>query len=397
MTYFSIVVVAIMVVFALGGIIDTAFLKDKWGLGPEFRRGIEMIGPLCLSIVGIIAFVPEIAWLIEHTLSTLYELMGLDPSMAVTSILAIDMGGYQLAMAVAKDQTIGQWAGIVYGSMMGATIVFSIPVGLSAIKKEDVSLFAKGTLFGIAAIPLGTFVGGLMMGIPVITILKNLIIPCVLSLIIIVCLALWPKGTTRVFSWFSKGVTVFGFLALGIAMFNDLVLTPIANTGAFDMSKVPFFRLLDSCSSGIGVAGSVGLVLSGALPFIYCLNKVIKKVSSKRKKAVKGTEAGKTGFLLSAANNMAMFSQLEYMSDREKILNVAFSVCGAFVIGDHLAFTAGNAPELIGPMMVSKLVGAAFALLFAFIFTRNMKAKTTNEEQSVSEISTVSSINIKEN
>jgi ethanolamine transporter len=385
MVYFSIVVVAIMVVFALGGIIDTAFLKDKWGLGPEFRKGIEIIGPLCLSIVGIIAFVPEIAWVIEHTLSPLYEQMGLDPSMAVTSILAIDMGGYQLALAVAKDQTIGQWAGIVYGSMMGATIVFSIPVGLSAIKSEDVPLFAKGTLFGIAAIPFGTFVGGLMMGIPALIVLKNLIIPCVLSLIIIICLALWPKGTTKVFSWFSKAVTVFGLLALGIAMFNDLVLTPISNTGAFDIKTVPFFRLLDSCSSGIGVAGSVGLVLSGALPFIYCLNKLIKKITSKRTKPLTGTEAGKTGFLLSAANNMAMFSQLANMTDREKILNVAFSVCGAFVIGDHLAFTAGNAPELIAPMMVSKLVGAAFAILFAWFFTRNIKnTVTVNKEQPIS-------------
>jgi ethanolamine transporter len=381
MIYFSIAVVSIMTLFALLGIFDLAFLKNKLGLGPEFQKGIEMIGPLCLAIVGIIAFVPEIAWVIQKTITPLWTAMGLDPSLAVTSIIAVDMGGYQLALAVAQDQTIGEWAGIVYGSMMGATIVFSIPVGLSAIKKNDVLYFAKGTLFGIAAIPFGTFVGGLMMGIDPVVILKNLIPPVIFSAIIIVCLALWPKGTSRVFVWFSKFVTMFGLVAMGIAMVKDLVLTPIANAGAFAMSDVAFFNIMGSCTDGIVVAGQVGLVLSGALPFIHCLNKFLKKPLEKLSSRGGITEAGATGYLLSSANNMAMFSQLEKMNDREKILNVAYSVCAAFFIGDHLAFTAGNAPTLIAPMMVSKLVSGLIAVLIALLFTRNMKSKPQDSEE----------------
>lgn len=196
MQYFSTIVVGIMTAFALVGIIDQLFLKNRLGLGAEFQRGIEMIGPLCLAIVGIIALVPEMKWGIEHTLTPLYRTLGLDPSMAVTSILAIDMGGYQLAESVAIDPLIGQWAGIVYGSMMGATIVFTIPVGLAAIGKQDVAAFSKGVLYGIAAIPIGTFVGGLVMGIPVGTVALNLIPPVIFSVIIIVCLALWPGKTT---------------------------------------------------------------------------------------------------------------------------------------------------------------------------------------------------------
>lgn len=102
-----------------------------------------MIGPLCLAIVGIIALVPEIKWVLEKTLTPLYTKLGLDPSMAVTAILAIDMGGFQLAKSVAADELIGNWAGIVYGSMMGATIVFSIPVGLAAITKKMFQLFQR--------------------------------------------------------------------------------------------------------------------------------------------------------------------------------------------------------------------------------------------------------------
>lgn len=373
MEWFSIVVVAIMVVFALVGIVDLAFLKGRLGLGEEFKKGIEMIGPLCLSIVGIISFAPLIAWAIEHSLGILYGNMGLDPAMAVSMILAMDMGGYQVSMQVATDPVMGTWAGTVYGSMMGATIVFSIPVGLGTIQKRDVNAFAKGILFGIAAIPFGTFVGGLVLGIDIVTVLLNLIIPVIFSAIIIVCLIFWQNGTIKVFKGFSVFVNVFGLVALGIAMVNDLILKPIANTGSFNLADVPFFNMLAPTGDGIAVAGAVGLVLSGALPFVFCLNKLLKKPLAGFSAKTGFSEMGILGFLLSAANNMATFAVLDRMKEREKVLNVAWAVCGAFIIGDHLAFVAGVDPSAIGAMMLSKLVAGVIAVLIAAFFTRKMK------------------------
>lgn len=366
-----------MTVFALLGIFDSLFLKNRLGLGTEFQKGMEMIGPLCLAIVGIIALVPEIAWVIEHTITPLYEAMGLDPAMAVTAILAIDMGGFQLAEAVALDPVIGQWAGVVYGSMMGATIVFSIPVGLAAIQKKDVAAFSKGILYGIAAIPVGTFVGGLMLGVSPLVALKNLIIPIIFSALIVVCLARWPKATTKVFTVFSEFINAVAMIGLALAMVNDLVLIPIANTGAFDISVVPFFGTLGSTGEGIAVAGAIGLVLSGALPFIACLNKALRKPLQKFSEKTGMTEAGVTGFLLSCANNMAMFATMSSMKEREKVMNVAFAVCAAFVIGDHLAFAAANSPECIAPMMAAKLISGVIAVVIAAMFTKESKEETT--------------------
>ena len=368
MELFSIIIVAVMTVFAVLGILDNVFFKNKYGLGEEFMKGMEMIGPLCVAIVGIIALVPVIAWIIERTLTPLYRSLGLDPSLAVTTILAIDMGGFQLARSVALDPVIGDWAGIVYGSMMGATIVFSIPVGLAAIQKKNVSVFSKGVLYGIAAIPIGTFVGGLIMGIEPGIMMKNLIIPVLISTIIIYCLARHQEGTIRVFTGFSAFVNVVAMIGLALAMINDLILIPLANTGAFDISTIPFFRLLGSTSEGIGVAGAIGLVLSGALPFVKCLNKWLEKPLKDLGKKIGMSEAGITGFLLSAANNMAMFATFDNMQEKEQILNVAFAVCASFVIGDHLAFTAANAPECIVPMMVAKLVSGIVAVLVAAVF-----------------------------
>jgi len=381
MIWLSIVIVAIMVCFALFGLADLTFFKNKFGVGEEFKKGIEMIGPLCLAIVGIISLVPEIAWVIERTIAPLYAKIGLDPSLAVSSILAVDMGGFQLSKAVATNEVIGKWASIVYGAMMGGAIVFTIPVGLATIQKKDVKFFSRGILFGIAAIPFGTFVSGIMMGIPVLTVLLNMIPPVIFSIIIIVCLALWPNGTTKVFKWFSVFVNVVCMLGLAFALVKDLVLTPIANTGAFAMENVYFFRLLGPTSEGIGVAGAIGLVLSGALPFIFCLNKWLKKPLQRLSEKTGLSDYGVSGFLLSLANNMAMFAIMDKMKNKEKILNTAFAVCGAFVIGDHLAFAAANAPECIPSMMVGKLISGIIAVVIAAIFSRNV----TDEPEEVAE------------
>ena len=364
MELFSTAVIAVMVVFAVAGIIDSTFLDGKLGLAEEFTKGMEMIGPLCVAIVGIISLVPALAWVIERTLTPLYASLGLDPSMAVTSIIAIDMGGFQLAESVALDPLVGRWAGIVYGSMMGATIVFSIPVGLSAIRPEDKDAFSKGILYGIAAIPVGTFVGGLIMGVPLASVLKNIALPVLFSALLVFCLAKFTDTTTRVFAKFSEIVNVIAMAGLALAMVNDLVLKPLGYT------DLPFFRLLAPTGDGIAVAGAIGLVLAGALPFVKCLNRWLDAPLKSLGKRFGMTDAGITGFLLSCANNMAMFATLDRMNDREKVLNIAFAVCAAFVIGDHLAFTAANAPECIAPMMAAKLVSGAVAVALAAGFTR---------------------------
>lgn len=227
-----------------------------------------MIGPLCLAIVGIIALVPEIKWVLEKTLTPLYTKLGLDPSMAVTAILAIDMGGFQLAKSVAADELIGNWAGIVYGSMMGATIVFSIPVGLAAITKKMFQLFQKVYYM---VLPQYLLVHLLVEQ------LWKFLFNCNsksnyssnFSIIIIVCLKVFPKGTVKVFKGFSVFLNVLGMVGLALAMVNDLILYPLADLGLFNMNNVYFFRLLGSTSEGIGVAGSVGLILSGALPLLH--------------------------------------------------------------------------------------------------------------------------------
>jgi ethanolamine transporter len=48
-------------------------------------------------------------------------------------------------------------------------------------------------------------------------------------------------------------------------------------------------------------------------------------------------------------------------------------VCGAFVIGDHLAFQTTVDATIALPMVVGKLAGGIFAAVLAFIITKSLK------------------------
>ena len=71
------------------------------------------------------------------------------------------------AQELALTQEAGQFGGLIVGSMLGPTIVFTIPVGLGIIKAEDRPYLATGVLAGVITIPIGSFAGGLAAGFPV--------------------------------------------------------------------------------------------------------------------------------------------------------------------------------------------------------------------------------------
>ena len=101
--------------------------------------------------------------LLGPILQPIYGLVGADPAMFATTLLACDMGGYPLAMQLAANESIGNFAGLILGTMMGPTIVFTIPVALGIIKEEDRPYLGAGVLAGMITIPIGCIVGGLVM------------------------------------------------------------------------------------------------------------------------------------------------------------------------------------------------------------------------------------------
>lgn len=158
------VIIFIMMIFMIVGAIDK-IRGNKKGYGEQFDEGFNAMGPLAIAMAGVVAAAPVLAIILKPIIVPIYTLLGADPSMFATTLLACDMGGYPLAMQLAETEAVGNFSGLILGTMMGPTLVFTIPVALSIIKKKDRPFLGAGILAGMITIPIGCIVGGLVMNL----------------------------------------------------------------------------------------------------------------------------------------------------------------------------------------------------------------------------------------
>ncbi|MCO5387343.1 MAG: ethanolamine utilization protein EutH [Desulfosporosinus sp.] len=118
-------------------------LKKKSELGKEFLEGLYSIGPIFVPVAGIMAATPYLAAFVKTVFGPIYAAIGADPAIAATTFIAVDMGGYQLADVLATTRESWIMA-MTTGYMAGATIVFSIPVGLAMLEKKIISTWRLG-------------------------------------------------------------------------------------------------------------------------------------------------------------------------------------------------------------------------------------------------------------
>ena len=66
-------------------------------------------------------------------------------SLLGSSFLAIDMGGYQLAVDLAADQAVGKYGGILVSAILGCTVSFTVPMSAGMVEKKAcwVSFFSE--------------------------------------------------------------------------------------------------------------------------------------------------------------------------------------------------------------------------------------------------------------
>ncbi|MRI73682.1 ethanolamine utilization protein EutH [Enterococcus mundtii] len=374
------IIMYIMVLFMVIGGIDKC-IGNKLGLGEQFEEGLMAMGSLALSMVGIITLAPVLATVLSPIVVPVYEFLGADPSMFATTLLANDMGGFALAQQMAHDPQAGLFAGAILGAMMGPTLVFTIPVALGIIEKEDQQYLATGVLSGIITIPLGLLAGGLVAGMPMSMILPNLLPIVIVAALIIVGLWLAPKGMIKGFNVFGKGVVIVAIAGLVIGAIQQLV----------DITLIPGIAPV---TEGIEVVGDIALTLAGAFCLVAVITRVFNKPLMKLGKVLGMNEIAAAGMVATLANNIPMFQMLKDMDRRGKIINVAFAVSASFILGDHLGFTAGVAKEMIFPMMVGKIVGGITAIFVAVFMANRLLGKekevtvseqTTTKEQTIVE------------
>ncbi|WP_088070123.1 ethanolamine utilization protein EutH [Gottfriedia luciferensis] len=350
------IVIKVMIGFMLLGAVDQ-LMGNRLGIGQKFTEAFHSMGALALSMVGMISLSPVLAKVLSPVVSPVYQFLGADPSMFSSTFLALDMGGYSLANEMARSSDAALFSWVFLGTMMGPTIVFTIPVALRIIQKKDHSFFAKGILIGLMTIPVGCLAGGFTAGFDFVWMLKNLLPSILISLIIGIGMLSFPSVMIRGFVWFGKGIEIIimiGLVAVMIETLTGFVLIP----GMMPMRE------------GIVTVGKITFTLAGAFPFVYVLTIVLKKPFTLLGKRLGINQQSLGGFIASFAHHIPMFATLHEMDDRGKIINTAFAVSGAFVFGSHLGFVAGIEKSFVIPLIVGKLTAGFLASALALIATK---------------------------
>ena len=310
-----------------------------------------------MAMVGIICLAPVLANLLRPVVVPVYRFLGADPAMFAGTILACDMGGGVLAQELTEDARAALLGGVLCGSMLGATVVFTVPVAMGILQEGDRPELAKGMLAGLITIPVGILAGGLVAGFPLGMILRNLL-PIVL-IAALIALGLWKaeRAMIKGFGYFGKGVVAVITAGLAAAIVETLtgyVLIPG----------------LAPITEGFQTVGSIAIVLAGAFPLVFVVTKLLKKPLLKLGQVLGSNDTAAGGLVASLANSIATFGLVKEMNPRGKVVNIAFAVSAAFVFGDHLGFTAGFAPEMLPAMIVGKLTGGVSAVLVALWLTK---------------------------
>ena len=350
------ILIAVMAVFAVLGALDR-ILGNKFGIGKEFEEGILAMGSLAMAMIGVITLAPVLAAVLKPVIVPVFGILGADAAMFAGAILACDMGGGALAAQMSTDADAALLGGVLTGSMLGATVVFTIPVAMGILEEEDRPAMAKGILCGIVTVPVGILVGGLVAGFPVLMVLRNLV-PIVL-IAALIAFGLWKseRAMIRGFAAFGKGIVALITAGLAAAIVQEL-------TG------VTILPGMAPISEGFQTVGEIAIVLAGAFPLVAVLTGVLKKPLLRLGKFLGVNDVAAAGLVASLANSIATFGLVKQMDNRGKVVNIAFAVSAAFVFGDHLGFTAGFAPEMLPAMIIGKLAGGISAVAVALWLTR---------------------------
>lgn len=375
------VIYVIMVFVGLGAL--AAIRDDRQGMGAEFMAGLHAIGQLFIPVAGVMASIPLLTVLIQQAVGPLFHLVGADPAMAATSLLSVDMGGYQLTKALAASPETWIMASI-NGFLLGPHIVFTIPVALAILPKTEHRYLALGIMAGFISIPVGllavvtlisvfkpmirsdvstTATADYLLQFQLHDVMANMVPLLIIVLVLAIGLRVIPEIMIKGFMAFGRCIDAAMKIVLALSIIQYFTGVFSALFGHWPLSpliadSVDQFRALEVC-------GYTALMLSGAFPMVYCIQKYLGKPLIKAGSMLGLSKPGSAGIIATTANPLALFRLIPQMPARDKVITIAYTCCGAWVLGDSLAFMANFQPSLIVPLLLGKLIGAFSAVGFA--------------------------------
>ncbi len=363
---FSEILMWIMAIGALIGGIDK-IIGNKFGLGEKFEEGFNAMGALALGMVGMVCLSPVLSNVIAPIISPILSAIGSDPAI-FGSILPNDTGGYSLALSLAQNQEAGLYSGLIVASMLGSTVTFSIPVGLNLIAKKETPYFAKGLVIGMITIPIGSIVGGFMAGYNAMMVIMNTIPVFIIAVILIIGLKFAPNKTMKGCLYFGNVVVVVitvGLVAAAFEYMTGIVLIP-------GMAPI---------EEAMNMIETIAVVLLGTFPVLHLLTKILDKPLTAIGTKIGMDAVSTAGMIFSMANSIPVFKTMSDMTSKGKIINIAWMVCVAGALGDHLGFTAGVHPEAILPVVLSKIIGGIVAVILTLVLVKDTSAEDAESKR----------------
>ena len=345
------VLTIIILIFSVLGAVDK-LLGNKFGIGEEFEKGFKLFVPMVFSMLGILVVAPAIGVWLSPFFDWFYSVFKIDPSIIPASLFANDMGGMTLAESICKDENIGNFNAFVVSSMMGCVVSFTIPFSISVVKKEQHKDMFFGILCGIITIPIGCFVAGLVCKIKVLDLIISLLPLIIFSIILGVLLIFVRDICIKIFVCFGHVLRWIAMIGLVLSIFTFL-------------TKIEVCKHFDSFENAAFICANACVTLSGALPLMLVISKLLNKPLEKF-----GTKIGVDSFsafslLSTLVTNATTLSSMEKMNKKGVVLNSAFAVSAAFTFGGHLALTMAFNPNYVLPMIIGKLVAGIASVLLA--------------------------------
>ncbi len=323
-------------------------------LGEEFERGILSAGRLLMCMTGFIVLAPALAKLLAPFVSPFLRTIGADPSLFAGMIIANDSGGAALAAALADDAQAGRFNGNITASMLGGMIMFNIPLILQEVTGEKRSAAVYGLLAGVITIPVGCLVGGLIGGFSVKLIICNTIPVLFISILLGGLLIFCSDKIIPLFQGLSRGASVVSIMGIVLGTMKLIM-------------RVELIPELGDLEEPFTIVGGICVVLAGMFPFMSLVRRIFMRQFELIGQILRIDTIAVSGLIISLVNSLPAFGMLNAMSDRGRMVSTAFFVSGAFVFGDHLAFTAQTAPDLLTALMAGKLSAGTAAIIVSLI------------------------------
>lgn len=337
--------------FGIAAGIADVLLGNKWKIGEKFQQGFHMMGAMMISMTGIMAIVPAIAYMLKPAIVPVFSALHMDPSV-LSIMLSCDMGGYQLAMSLMEDSSTGLLMGVIVAGLFGGTLTFTIPLGFKLIEREDIPIFSKGILIGVGCIPLASVIGGLILGIPAGLVIWNSLPVIVLTLCILIGMRINPGKMIFMMEKLGRAIEWVGMIGIGAACMEYLTGKSI-------------FPGMEPLMDMMLVVCQMTITLIGMFPAMELFSRLLRRPLSAIGTRIGLDDISMLGMIFTMVSSVPVFPSMRQMSKKGVLVDTVWIVLVSGILGSQLGLVMSFCPNILPAFFAGKFVAAFIGVAVA--------------------------------